>query len=111
MVLRIPDPISPTVYVGSLALKIVLKFKNMKAIELIYASGVMGTEYSHYSSDIIIPGEKLYTRDGEIVKVHYCNTNNESTSIDTMPAYKCKVEGLNGSAMLYDREMLEHLNR
>ena len=91
-------------------LEIVLKVKTMKAIEIIYASGVMGTEYSHYSSEVLNSGEVLYTREGNPVQVISCSTENEGSSLDPTPAYKCRVEGLNGSAMLYDREMLEHLN-
>ena len=94
-----------------MALKIVLKFKNMKAIELTFGAGVMGTNYTHYSDKILTPGEVLFTREGKKVSVISFSDENEMTSLTPMPAYKCRIEGINESAMVYDAEMLEHLNR
>ena len=86
-------------------LEIVLKLINMKAIELVYNGD------SYLSSDIIMSEEKLYTRSGKPIKVIWCSSDNECTSLDPMPAYRCRVEGLKESGMVYDEEMLEYLNR
>ena len=77
----------------------------MKAIELVYNGD------SHFSSDIIMSEEKLYTRSGKPVQVVECATENEATTLSPMPAYRCKVIGLKESGMVYDEEMLERLNR
>ena len=83
----------------------------MKAIELFYGSGLLGTKFTHYSSDVLTAGETLYTREKKPVHVILCNNDNECTSLSPAPAYKCQVEGLKESGMVYDIEMLEHLNR
>ena len=83
----------------------------MKAIELYYGAGLLGTNYTHYASDVLTPGEVLFTRDGARVSIIKCVGSNECTSLDPQPAYKCKVVGVEGSCIVYDREMLEHLNR
>ena len=83
----------------------------MKAIELTFGAGVMGTNYTHYSDKILTPGEVLFTREGKKVQVISCREENESTLDDPGPAYKCSIRGLNGSAMVYDLEMFNHLNR